>query len=62
MPYIMLPNLLLIYFFVCSIVENFKKVFMRHLAIGSIVIYRTTIIPNTLNEMADYIELRVVKG
>ena len=34
---------------------------MRHLAIGSIIIYRTTIILNILNKVARCIELEVVK-
>ncbi len=35
---------------------------MDRFAMGSIVVYRTTIIPNTLNKVADCMELRVVKG
>ena len=62
MAYVMLPNLRVVLFFVCSVVESFKKVFMRHLAMGSIVVYRTTIIPNTLDKVANCMELRVVKG
>ena len=58
----MLPNLQVILFFVCPIVKNFKKVFMRRLAMGSIIVYRTTIIPNTLDKVANCMELRVVKG
>ena len=58
----MLPNLGLVLFFVCSIVENFNKVLMRRLAMGNIVFYCTTIILNTLNKVADCIELKVFKG
>lgn len=62
MAYIMLPNLQIVFFFVFLIVERFKKVFMRCLAMANIVIYYTTIISNTLNNIANCIELRVVKG
>ena len=34
---------------------------MRRLAMGSIVVYRTTIIPNTLDKVANCMELKVVK-
>ena len=49
----MLPNLQLVLFFVCLIVESFKKVLIRRLTISNIVVYCTTIIPNTLNKVAD---------
>ncbi len=62
MLHVMLPNLRLVLFFVRPIIESFKKVLMGRLAMGSIVVYRTTIIPNTLNKVADCMELRVVKG
>lgn len=52
-PHFMLPNLQLLHFFVCPIIENFKKVFMHHLAMSSIIVYHITIIPNTLNTMAN---------
>ena len=58
----MLSNLQGVFLFVCPIVERFKKVFMRHLAMGSIVIYCITIIPNTLNKVVNCIKLRVVEG
>ena len=61
MAYVMLPNLQVVLFFVCPVVESFKKVFMRRLAMGSIVVYRTTIIPNTLDKVANCMEFRVVK-
>ncbi len=35
---------------------------MHRFAMGSIIVYHTTIIPNTLNKVANCIELRVVKG
>ncbi len=62
MTYVMLSNLQVVLLFVCPIVERFKKVLMRRLAMSSIVVYRTTIILNTLNKGADCMELRVVKG
>lgn len=49
-------------FLVCLIVESFKKVLICHLVIGSIVVYRIPIIPNILNKVVNYVELRVVKG
>ena len=61
MAYVMLSNLRVVLFFVCPIVEHFKKVFMRHFAMGNILVYRTTIIPNTLNKVANCIKLRIVK-
>ena len=62
MAYVILSNLRVVFLFVCLIIECFKKVFMRCLAMGSIVVYRITIIPNTLNKMANCMELKVVKG
>ena len=62
MAYIMLSNLRVILFFVCSIVKQFKNVFMRCLAMGSIIVYCTIKIPNTLNKVAYCMELRVVKS
>ena len=62
MAYVILSNLQVVLLFICLIIERFKKVFMHHLAIGGIVVYRTTIIPNTLNKIVNYIELRVVKS
>ena len=58
----MLPNLRLVFFFVCPISKNFKVVLIHRLGIGSIIVYYTTIIPNTPNKVADCMELRVVKG
>ena len=62
MTYIMLSNLQIVFFFVFPIVERFKKVFMHRFVIGSIVVYRTIIIPNTLKKVVNYIKLRVVKS
>ena len=62
MLHIMLPNLQLILFCVCFVIENFKKVLICRLAIDSIIVYHTIIISNTLNKVTDCIELRVVKG
>ena len=58
----MLSNLQVVFFFICPIVKCFKKVFICRLTIGSIVVYHTTIIPNILNKMANYIELKIVKS
>ena len=62
MTYIILSNLQVVFFFVCPIIEHFKKVLMYCLAIDSIIVYCTTIIPNTLNKVANCIEFTVVKG
>ncbi len=58
----MLPDLRVELFFVCPIVESFEKIFMRHLAVGYVIIYRTTIIPNALDKVANCMEFRVVEG
>ncbi len=58
----MLWNLQVILLFIRPIVERFKKILMHRLAMGSIVVYRTIIIPNILNKVADCMELRGVKG
>ncbi len=58
----MLLDLRVVLFFVCTIVESFEKVFMRRPTVGCVIIYRTTIIPNALDKMANYIEFRVVEG
>ena len=60
--YVIFPNLQVVLFFVCSVIENLKKVFICHLAMGNIVVYYTIIILNTLDKQANCMELRVVKG
>ena len=62
MTYIILPNLQVVLFFVRLIVKNLKKIFMHRLAMGSIIVYYTTIILNILDKVANCMELRVVKG
>ncbi len=62
MVYVILPNLQIVHFFVCPIIESFKKILICRLAMSSIVVYCTIIIPNILNKMADCIELRIVKS
>ena len=62
MSYVILPNLHLVLFLVCPIIESFKKLLMRRLAMGSIVVYYTTIILNTLNKATNCMKVRVVKG
>ncbi len=62
MAYIMLPDLQVVLFFVFPIVESFEKIFMQRLAVGCVIIYRTTIILNTLDKVANYMEFRVVEG
>ena len=61
MPYVILPNLQVVFFF-CPVIESFKKIFICRLTMGSIVVYYTTIIPNTLDKVFHYIELGVIKG
>lgn len=58
----MLPYLGLILFFLYLVLDCFKKVLLRRPIIDSIVVYYIIIISNTLNKVANYIELRVVKG
>ena len=58
----MLSNLRVILFFICPIIERFKKILMCRLAMGSIVVYYTTIILNILNKVANYMKLRIVKS
>lgn len=62
MAYVMLSNLLVVLFFVYPIVKLFKKIFMHHLAIKSIVIYCITIMLNMLNKVANCIKLGIVKS
>ncbi len=62
MTYFILLDLQVVLFFVCLIVESFEKVFMRCLAVGCVIIYRTIIIPNVLDKVANCMEFRVVKG
>ena len=58
---VMLSNLQLVIFFICPIVESFKKVLICRLAIYNIVVYCTIIISNILNKVVDCIEPKVVK-
>ena len=62
MACIMLPDLQVILFFVCFIIESFEKVFMCYFTMSYDIIYRITIILNTLDKMANYIEFMIVKG
>ena len=57
----MLQNLQVLLFFICPVVESFKKIFMHRLAIDSIIVYCTTIFLNILDKVAHCIEFRVVK-
>lgn len=59
--HIMLLNLKHILFLFGFIIESFKKIFIRRFSINNIIIYRNTIILNTLNKVAYCIELKVVK-
>lgn len=61
MVYIMLQNMQIVLFF-GFIVERFKKVFMCHFGMSSIVVYYTTIIPKILNKVAHFMEFKIVKG
>ena len=62
MTYVILSNLQVVLHFICLIIKCFKKIFMRRLTIGNIVVYHTTIIPNILNKVANCMELKIVKG
>ncbi len=62
MTYIMLPDLEVVLFFDCAIIESFEKVFMHRLAMGCIIIYHTTIIPNALDKVTNYMKFKVVGG
>ncbi len=61
MAYVMVSDLQVVLFFVCFIIKNFENIFIRHLVVGYIIIYRTTIIPNTLDKEANYMEFRIVE-
>ena len=61
MAYIILSNLPVVFSFIYPIIERFKKIFMHCLAMSSIVIYYTTIIPNILNKVINCIKLKIVK-
>ena len=61
MPHVMLPNFRFVFFFVCLMIESFKKVLICHLAMGSIVVFCTIIILNKLNNVVDCMEFKVVK-
>lgn len=58
----MLLNLQIVFFFICFIMERFKKIFMHRFAMRSIIVYCTIIIINILKKVAYCIEFRVVKG
>lgn len=62
MAHVMQPNLRLMLFFVYLVIESFKKILMRHLAMGSFIVYLTNIISNTMIKIADCMELKVVKS
>lgn len=60
MVFIILSNFLVIFLFIYPIIECFQKVFMCCLSIYIIVVYHITIISNTFNKNAHYIEFRIV--
>lgn len=61
MIYVILPNLQIVLFFVYVVLKNFEKVFICYLTMDYIIVYYTTIIPNTLDKVVDGIEFWVVK-
>ena len=60
MRYVILPNLRIVHFFISVIVKSFKKVFMSCFTINYIIVNNTTIIPDALGKMGDYIEFGVI--
>lgn len=62
MPHVILSNLQILLFFFCFVIENSKKVLIRRLAVSSIIVYYNSIIQNTFNIIADYMEFSVIKG
>ena len=62
MTYVLPPDLQVVHFFICPIIENFEKVFMRSFAVGYILIYRNIIISNAIDKMAINLEFKVVEG
>ncbi len=62
MAYIMLPDLQVVLFFISPIVESFEKVFIHRFAMGYVLIYHTTIIPNTPDKMTNCVEFRIVES
>ena len=58
----MLLDLQVEFFIFRPIIESFEEVFMRHLAVGYIIIYYITIILNALDNVVSHMELRVVEG
>ena len=57
----MLSNLQVILLFVYLIMENLKKVFLCHLAMGNIIVSCIIIIFNTWNKITNYMEIIVIK-
>ena len=61
MTYVMLPILRIVLFFVSPVVKSFKKVFMSYFAMNCIIVYSTTIIPDVLGKVGDYMEFEIIK-
>ena len=49
-------------FFICSVIEIFKNVFIHYFTMDYIIIYRITIILNILDKMVNWAKLSVVEG
>lgn len=62
MMYIILLNLLHIFFFIYLIIKHPKNIFIYYLAISNIEVYCTIIISNILNKADNYMELKIVKS
>lgn len=62
MTYVILLNLQVILFFIYLIIKYFKKIFIYLFAMGTIIVYYTTIILNRSNKGANYIEFKIIKG
>ena len=62
MTYVMLLNMQVILLFIYFIVKNFKKVFIYYFIVDYIIIYRTIIISNILDQIASCMELKIAKS
>lgn len=58
----MLSDLRVVLFFVGHIVGSFEKIFMNRFVVSCVIIYRTTIIPNAIKEVANCIQFKVVEN
>lgn len=57
-----MPNLQVVFCFICFYLKYLKKIFIYYFAISNIIVYRTTIILNILNKVINYMKFKIINN